>query len=76
MIKKPAWYDVLEPREAVVAGIMGVAVVWPLTYYASHTGYYTAWGLTRPQWKDLGTALCLLGFAVPYWLVKWLVKRR
>ena len=43
--------------------------MWPLTYYASHTGYYTV-GLTRPQWKDLGTALCLLGFAVPYWLVK------
>jgi hypothetical protein len=32
----PEWYDVLEPREAVIAGLVGLAVVWPLSYYAYH----------------------------------------
>jgi hypothetical protein len=76
MTKKPAWYDVLEPREAVIAGLVGLAVVWPLTYYAYYTGYYVFLGLSAPQWKAVGTAIGMLGFAVPYWLVKWLVKRR
>ena len=35
VMKKPEWYDVLEPREAVIAGMVGLAVVWPLTYYVS-----------------------------------------
>jgi hypothetical protein len=74
-MKKPEWYGVLEPREAVIAGIVGLAVVWALTYYASHSGY-VFWGYSPPQWKNLGTALILLGFAVPYCLVKWLVQRR
>ena len=73
-MKKPEWYDVLEPREAVIAGLLGLAVVWPLTYYAYHTGPY--WGFSLPQWKAIGTALAMLAFAVPYWLVKWWVKRR
>ena len=76
MMKKSEWYDVLEPREAVIAGLVGLAVVWPLTYYAYHTGYYVFWGLSPPQWKAIGTAIDVLGFAVPYWLVKWFVKRR
>ena len=75
-MKKLAWYDVLEPREAVIAGIVrGLAVVWPLTYYAYHTGY-VFWGYSPLQWKNLGTAIDVLGPAVPYCLVKWLVKRR
>jgi hypothetical protein len=74
-MKKPEWYDVLEPREAVIAGIVCLAVVWPLTYYAYHTGY-VFWGYSPPQWKNVGTAIDVLSFAVPYCLVKWLVKRR
>ena len=75
MMKKPEWHDVLEPRVAVIAGLVGLAVVWPLTFYASQAGY-VFWGYSPPQWKNLGTALVVLGFAVPYCLVKWLVKRR
>ena len=74
-MKKPEWYDVLGPRGAVIAGLAGLAVAWALTYYASHTGY-VFWGYSPPQWKNLGTALVVLGFAVPYGLVKWWVKRR
>ena len=75
-MRKPQWYDVLEPREAVIAGVVSLAIVWPLIYYVSHTGYYLSWGYSRAQWKDLGTVILVLGFAVPYWLVKWLAKRR
>jgi hypothetical protein len=75
-MKKPEWWDVLEPREAVIAGVVGLAIVWPLIYYVSHTGYYLSWGYSRPQWRGIGTAIDMLGFAVPYWLVKWWVKRR
>jgi hypothetical protein len=75
VVKKPEWYDVLEPREAVIAGIVGLAVVWSLSYYAKHTGYVLYWGYTDFEWKNLATAMMLLGFAVPYWLVKWLAKR-
>jgi len=74
-MKKPEWYDVLDPREAVTAGLAGIAVVWPLTYYAYHTGY-VFWGYSPQQWKAFGTAVDMLGFAVPYCLVKWLVKRQ
>ena len=31
VMKKPEWHDVLEPREAVIAGIVGLAVVTRLT---------------------------------------------
>jgi hypothetical protein len=72
-MKNPAWYDVLEPRKAVIAGIVGLAAVWPLTYYAYHAGY-ELWGYGPRQWKDVATAINVLGFAVPYCLVKWLVK--
>jgi uncharacterized membrane-anchored protein len=75
MMKKPEWYDVLEPREAVIAGIVGLAAVWALTYYVSQAGY-VFWGYSPPQWKNVGTAMVVLGFAVPYCLVKWWVKRR
>ena len=56
-MKKPEWCDVLEPREAVIAGVVGLAIVWPLIYYVSHTGYYLSWGYSRPQWRGIGTAL-------------------
>lgn len=62
MKKKPEWYDVLEPRAAVIAGVVGLAVVWSLTHYAYHGGYVS---------KNLGTAIDMLSFAVPYWFVKW-----
>ena len=74
-MKKPEWYNVLEPREAVIAGIVGLAATWALTYYAHHAGY-VFWGFSPPQWKNIGTAIDVLGFAVPYCLVKWLVKRQ
>jgi ABC-type spermidine/putrescine transport system permease subunit I len=76
MMKKPEWYDVLEPREAVIAGVVGIAIAVPLTSYAYHAGYPTAWGLTRGQWKEIGTATWVVGFAIPYWVVKWWVKRQ
>jgi hypothetical protein len=74
-MKEPEWHEVLEPREAVLAGMVGLAIVWPLVYYAYHVGY-AFWGYSPPEWKNLGTAVDVLGFAVPYVLVKWIVKRR
>lgn len=68
-MKNPAWYDVLGPREAVIAGLVGLAVLWPLTYYAYHAGY-EFWGYSPRQWKNVATAIDVLAFAVPYWLVK------
>ena len=75
MMKKPEWHNVLEPREAVIAGIVGLAAAWALTY-TPPTPVYVFWGYSPPQWKNLGTALAVLGFVVPYCLVKRLVKRR
>jgi hypothetical protein len=74
-MKEPQWHDVLEPREAVFAGIAGLVTVWPLVYYAYHAGY-VFWGYSPPQWKGVGTAIDVLGFAIPYVLVRWIVKRR
>jgi hypothetical protein len=74
-MKEPEWYEVLEPREAVFAGIIGFAVVYPLVYYAYHVGY-VFWGYSPREWKNLGTAVDVLGFAVPYILVRWVVRRR
>jgi hypothetical protein len=75
VMKKPEWHDVLGPREAVIAGIAGLAALWALTYYAYHSDYIF-WGYSPPQWKNLGTVMAVLGFAVPYCLVKWLMRRR
>lgn len=69
------WHEVLKPREAVIAGIVGLVIVWPPLYYASHVGC-VFWGYSPPQWKDLGTAMVVLGFAVPYLSVKWLLERK
>jgi uncharacterized membrane protein YphA (DoxX/SURF4 family) len=54
--------------------VPGLVIVWALGAYLHHSGYYTAWGLTRATSKNFGTLAILLGFAVPYWLVKWWVK--
>jgi hypothetical protein len=75
-MKHVPWYDLLQPRQAVLAGLLGLAVVWALGAYLHQSGYYTAWGLTRATSKNFGTLAILLGFAVPYWLVRWWVKRR
>ena len=72
---KPVWHEVLEPREAVIAGVIGLAIVYPIVYCAYHAGY-EFWGYSPRQWKNLGTAIDVLGFAIPYLLVKWLSKRR
>jgi hypothetical protein len=74
-MKEPEWYEVLKPREAVIAGLAGLGVVYPLIYYASHQGF-VFWGYSPPQWKNLGTAFDLLSFVVPYLLVKWIMERR
>ena len=71
-MKEPEWYEVLGPREAVFAGIIGFAVVFPLVNYAYHVGYV----FSPREWKNLGTAVDVLGFAVPYVLVRWIVRRR
>jgi hypothetical protein len=73
-MKDPQWYDVLEPRGAVIAGVVGLAIVWSLTFYAFEAGY-VFWGYSPQQWKGIGTAIDLLGFAAPYLLVKWFLKR-
>jgi len=67
------WHEVLKPREAVIAGIVGLVIVWALLYYASQVGY-VFWGYSPPEWKNLGTAMIALAFAVPYLLVKWILK--
>jgi multisubunit Na+/H+ antiporter MnhB subunit len=72
-MKKLEWHEVLEPREAVIAGVIGLAVVYLTIYYAYHNGY-EFWGYSPQQWKNLGTAIDMIGFAVPYLLVKWLSK--
>ena len=33
------WFEVLKPRKAVIAGLVGLAIVYPCVYYASYTGY-------------------------------------
>jgi phosphotransferase system glucose/maltose/N-acetylglucosamine-specific IIC component len=75
MMKRPEWHEALKPREAVIAGLMGFAVVYPLIYYAYHVGY-EFWGYSPPQWKNLGTAVDVLGFVIPYLLVKWAMTFR
>ncbi|MBB4365818.1 Kef-type K+ transport system membrane component KefB [Bradyrhizobium sp. CIR18] len=74
-MKEPQWYDVLEPREAVFAGFVEFAIVCPLVCYASYVGY-VFWGYSPREWKNLGTALVVLSFAVPYVLMRWVVRRR
>ena len=74
-MKNPEWYEVLGPREAIFAGVIGFAIVYPLVYYAYHVGY-VFWGHIPREWKNLGTAVDVLGFAVPYILVRWVVRRR
>ena len=76
MTKRPEWWSVLEPREAVIAGLVGLAIVSALGAYLHHGGYYTAWGIARTTSKNFGTLAMMLGFAVPYWLVKWRWKRQ
>jgi hypothetical protein len=29
MMKRPEWHEALKPREAVIAGLVGLAVVYP-----------------------------------------------
>lgn len=74
-MQKSQWHGLLEPREAVMAGVAGLAIVWPLIYYAYHSGF-VFWGYIPQQWKNFGTAVDLLSFVVPYLLVKWWVRRR
>jgi hypothetical protein len=74
-MKEPAWHNVLEPREAVIAGIAGAAAMWALSYYDYNVGYIFG-DLSPLQRKNWGTLMMVLGFAVPYCLLKWLVRRR
>ena len=74
-MRKPEWSDVLGPRAAVIAGMVGFAIVWPLGYYVSNAGY-VFWGFTPPQYRNLVTVIDVLSFTLPYLLVKWWRKRR
>jgi hypothetical protein len=74
-MKEPEWHNVLEPREAVIAGVLGLAAMWALGALGYFDAGYIFWDLTPFQRKEWGTLLMVLGFAVPYCLVKWLVKR-
>jgi hypothetical protein len=69
-MRNPQWYDVLGPRGAVVAGIVGLVVAWSIGRYAFNAGYIPL------RYKDIVTAIDLLAFAIPYWAVKWSLKRR
>ena len=69
------WFEVLKPRKAVIAGLVGLAIVYPCVYYASYTGY-VLWGYSPPQWKGVGLAVDVLAFTLPYLLVKWVIERR
>jgi hypothetical protein len=73
-MRTPQWYDVLEPRTAVVAGVVGLTIVWSLTFYAFQAGY-VFWGYSPEQWKSMGTAIDVLGFVIPYLLVKCFLKQ-
>jgi hypothetical protein len=73
-MKQAQWYDVLEPRAAVIAGIVGLAIVWALCAYLRYGGHYAAWGISPTTSKNFGTLAILLGFALPYWLLRWWVK--
>jgi hypothetical protein len=74
-MNKSNWLDVLEPRKAVISGIIGLALVYPLTWYAYHNNY-VFFGINPRKWKDWGTAIDVLSFAVPYLLVRRFTKRR
>jgi hypothetical protein len=54
-MKKPEWHNFLEPREAVIAGVVGLAAMWALGYYDYNLGYIF-WDLTpfqRKEWELL-----------------------
>ncbi len=72
---EPEWYDVLNPWQAVIAGAVGFALMFLLTRYASHVGF-VIWGYGPKEWKGIGTVTIILGFVVPYCLVRWVMKRR
>ena len=65
----------LQPREALIAGLIGLAIVYPAVYYAFYDGYII-FGLTPKQWKGFGTVADALAFAIPYLVVKWLAEKR
>jgi hypothetical protein len=69
------WHAVLKPREAVIAGIVGLVIVWAPLFYAAQVGY-VFWGYSPHEWRDLGMAMIALAFAVPYLLVKWILNWR
>jgi hypothetical protein len=76
---KPYSIDVLKPREAVVAGAIGLGIVYPLMFYAVQGGYaqsYVPWNMTARELKDWALAADALAFAIPYLLVKWYRRRR
>lgn len=58
------------PRSAVVAGIVGFAIVWPIGYVL-----YNA-GLIEHRYKDLGTLIDVLSFVIPFVIVRHLHNRR
>jgi len=74
-MKDPQQYVVLEPLGAVIAGIVGLAIVWPVGFYLYDNGY-VLWGYTPSQYKSLGTAIDVLAFVIPYAVTKWFLNRR
>jgi hypothetical protein len=73
-MKDPQRY-VLEPRSAVIAGAVGLAIVWPVGFYLYDNGY-VLWGYAPSQYKSLGTAIDVLAFVIPYAVTKWFLDRR
>lgn len=74
-MKAPEWYDVMQPREAIIAGVVGFALVWPCGLYAYQSGLFI-WGYAPAEWKNVGTAVDVLAFAIPYLVTRAVLRRR
>jgi hypothetical protein len=74
MQQKWQGWESLGPREAVMAGIVGAVIAWLALHYLAISSYMAA--LPYETSKNLNTAICFAAFAVPYWIVRWLLRNR
>lgn len=70
-MSKPNPFEGIDaPRPAVIAGSVGLAIVWPIGYVL-----YNA-GLIEHRYKDLGTLIDVLSFVIPFVVVRYVHNRR
>ncbi len=72
-MKQSNWYDVLEPREAVIAGATGFAFVFALARYANHVDYVIH-GMNPSEYRGFALAAAVYAFAVPYLAVRYFMR--